>query len=111
MIQKPPPTIGAPLTEEQIHEMAIALEASYLADGRIGRTGQNLADQFMAALPRPDFSNISEQRDLYSRYVRLANDQGGNQQAITYIRCKCVVVALEVAYIRGDLARDWRMEP
>lgn len=99
------------MTEEQIHELAIALEASYLADGRIGRTGQDLADQYMAALPMPDFSDIADQRDLYASHVRLANDQGSDQQAIDYIRCKCVIVALEVAYIRGDLSRDWRMEP
>lgn len=98
------------MTAEQIHELAIAIEASYQADGRVGYTGGDLADQYMAALPLPDISDIADQRDQYASLVRLANDQGGDQQAIDYIRCNCVIVALEAAYIRGDLFRNWRME-
>lgn len=96
------------MTEEQIHELALALEASFLADSGMGRGSVDLSDQFMAAIPRPDICEISEQRDYYARILRLAADQGRNQQSIDYIRCKCVIVALEVAYIRGDLNRNWR---
>lgn len=99
------------MTDEQIHELAIALEASYLADGRVGRAGQDLADQYMAALPQPDIADIADMRDQYDSFFRLANDQGRDRQSITYIRCKCVIAALEAAYFRGDLARNWRMEP
>ena len=87
------------MTEEQIRDLAVALEASYRANGRTGYGSADLADQYMAAVPLPEFP---DQRNLYGYHVRLANDQ----RAIDYIRCRCVLVALEVAYLRGDLYRD-----
>lgn len=98
------------MTEEQVHALAVALEASYQADDRTGYSGADLVDQFMAAVPQPDISDIADRQNLYAHHVRLANDPGCDQRAIDYIRCKCVLVALEVAYIRGDLVRNRRKE-
>jgi hypothetical protein len=81
---------------------------SFLADGRSGRTGHDLADQYMAALPAG--TRTAEDLEAYAYWVKLAGRAGISQMEIDYIRRKCVIIALETAYERGELARNWRME-
>jgi hypothetical protein len=57
----------------------------------------------------PDYSDISDQGDEHTYNVRLADKQGSHHSAINCIRCNGAG-RREVAYIRGDLFRNLRME-
>ncbi|MET4144061.1 hypothetical protein [Arthrobacter sp. UYCo732] len=92
----------------QTKALAAAIETSFVQDGRLGYTCHDLADQYVAALPAAH--DFTDDLMAYARWVRLADRPDISQMEVDFLRRKCVLIALEIAYHRGELDKNWIME-
>lgn len=91
----------------QTKTLAVAIEASFIEDGWLGNTCHDLADQYVAALP--ETHDFTDDLEAYARWVGLAGRPDISQMEIDFLRRKCVLIALEIAYHRGELDQNWRL--